>query len=227
MSFSVAATLLGGSQVPVEGPVARSPYLGLDWFLINVLLLAVIFVPMERLFPQWREQGIFRPGWQTDLAHFFASHLLVQLSVWLTLLPATVFFRWAAHPGLQQWVASQPAVLQFCEVLLVADLSEYLIHRLFHKAPWLWRFHAVHHSCRHMDWLAGSRLHIVDVAVTRGLTFVPLFVLGFAQGPVYFYLVFVSFHAIFIHANVRFDFGRLAWLIATPRFHHWHHSAEA
>jgi lathosterol oxidase len=32
--------------------------------------------------------------------------------------------------------------------------------------------------------------------------------------------------ATFIHANVRFEFGPLKWLVATPAFHHWHHSAE-
>jgi lathosterol oxidase len=77
-----------------------------------------------------------------------------------------------------------------------------------------------------MDWLAGSRLHLVDIVVTRGLSFVPLYVLGFAPTAVYAYLVFVSFVAVFIHANVRFDLGPLDWLVATPRFHHWHHAAH-
>jgi hypothetical protein len=92
--------------------------------------------------------------------------------------------------------------------------------------PWLWRFHAIHHSSTDIDWLAGSRLHLVDVVITRGFTFVPIALLGFASSPVYAYLVFVSFHAVFIHANVRFGFGRIEHLIVTPRFHHWHHSAE-
>lgn len=76
-------------------------------------------------------------------------------------------------------------------------------------------------------WLAGSRLHLVDVVITRGFTFVPIALLGFADGPVYAYLVFVSFHAVFIHANVRFRFGGIEDWIVTPRFHHWHHSAQA
>ena len=70
-SLAVIAVVLGGAQVPVDGPVRRSNFLGLDWFLLNLLLLAVIFVPLERLFAQWREQEIFRDGWPTDLAHFF------------------------------------------------------------------------------------------------------------------------------------------------------------
>ena len=77
-----------------------------------------------------------------------------------------------------------------------------------------------------MDWLAGSRLHLVDVAVTRGLTYVPIYVLGFAEAALVAYVVFVSVQATFIHANVRFEFGPLRWLVATPRFHHWHHGTE-
>jgi sterol desaturase/sphingolipid hydroxylase (fatty acid hydroxylase superfamily) len=90
----------------------------------------------------------------------------------------------------------------------------------------LWRFHAVHHSADQLDWLAGSRLHLVDIAITRGLTYVPIYVLGFDDGPLMAYLVLVSAQATFIHANVRFELGWLRWVLATPQFHHWHHAAE-
>jgi len=227
IGLTTLAVLLGGWEVPIDGPVRSAGYLGLDWFLLNLLVLSLLFVPIERIFARLKEQGIFRQGWRTDLAHFFSSHLLIQVSVFLTLLPAKTFFSWAVNPRFQAAVAAQPYWLQFIEILVVADLTEYWVHRLFHRVPWLWKFHAIHHSCERMDWLAGSRLHLVDIAVTRGLTFVPLFLLGFANGPVFAYLVFVSFHAIFIHANVGIDFGALERLIATPRFHHWHHGAEA
>jgi sterol desaturase/sphingolipid hydroxylase (fatty acid hydroxylase superfamily) len=224
LAVATGAVLLGGSGAAV-GEVEGSPgYLGLDWFLLNVLVLALLFVPLERVFARLPAQPIFRPGWRTDLAHFAASHLLVQVTVLLTLAPAALLFAWAVRPELQQAVQRQPLVVQFLEVLLVADLTQYAVHRAFHHVPWLWRFHEVHHSARAMDWLASSRLHLVDVVVTRGLSFVPLYVLGFSAPAVYAYLVFVSFHAVFIHANVRFRFRALEELLVTPRFHHWHHA---
>jgi len=226
IGLSTIAVLMGGSQVPVEGPVRSSTYAGLDWFLLDVLILALLFVPLERIFARLPAQGIFRRGWATDLAHFATSHLLVQLTVLLTMLPAAIFFRWALSPRLQSAIASQPLLVQFVEVVIVADLSEYVVHRLFHRVPLLWRFHAVHHSSQAMDWLAGSRLHLVDILITRGLSFVPLYVLGFSTPAVYAYLLFVSFHAVFIHANVRFRLGGLEWLLVTPRLHHWHHAAH-
>ena len=223
VALVVVAAVLGGSQAPI-GTLGGTRALGLDWFLLNVLVLAMLFVPLERVFARIPEQGIFRPGWLTDLAHFGVSHLLVQVTVLLTLVPAALFFRWAVHPGVQAAMASQPVLLQFLEIVIVADLSEYVVHRLFHAVPLLWRFHAVHHSSEAMDWLASSRIHLVDAVITRALAFVPLYVLGFSAGPVYAYLVFVSFHAIFVHANVRFRFGVLERLLGTPKFHHWHHA---
>ncbi len=226
IALALAGTLLGGAGVEIGAPVTGTRALGLDWFLLNLLLLATVFVPLERLFPRLPEQSVFRVGWETDLSHFAVSHLLVQITVLLTMAPATLFFAWAARPAFQAWITAQPIALQAVEALAVADLAQYGVHRAFHEIPFLWRFHQIHHSSVALDWLAGSRLHIVDIVATRGLTFVPLYVLGFAPAAVYAYLVFVSFHAVFNHANVRFRFRALDWILVTPRFHHWHHAAH-
>ena len=225
VGFSLLGAVLGGSEVAAEGSLARSNYLGLDWFLLDLFMLATLFVPMERLFAR-RPQQIFREGWKTDLAHFLVSHILVQVMMLFTVTPAAVLFKAVLDTPVQHAVAAQPGWLQFLEIVLVADLAGYGIHRMFHKVGFLWQFHAIHHSSQSMDWLASSRLHLVDIVVTRMLAFLPLYALGFSHSPVYAYLVFVSFHAVFIHANVRFDFGRLTSLIGTPRFHHWHHSTQ-
>jgi sterol desaturase/sphingolipid hydroxylase (fatty acid hydroxylase superfamily) len=224
--FTGAAVALGGAWVEAEGPVEQTRYLGLDWFVLDLLVLALVFVPLERLFALRREQRILRVGFRADLAHFFVSHLLVQVTVLLTMAPAALFFRWAVLPGFQASVAAQPLALQFIEAVFLADLFQYGIHRLFHAVPWMWRFHAVHHSSGEMDWLAGSRLHLVDVVITRAVSFVPLFVMGFAELAILAYVVFVSFQAVLIHANVRFRFGWLGHVFTTPEFHHWHHAAE-
>ncbi|MCI0341868.1 MAG: sterol desaturase family protein [Planctomycetales bacterium] len=227
MALSIAGTLLGGAGARPAAPSGEAPvYLGLDWFLLSLFLLALVFVPLERIFGRLRDQRIFREGWTTDLAHFAASHLLVQVSVLLTMLPAAVFFGWIVLPGVQAAVSSQPVALQFVEVVVLADLTGYLVHRLFHAVPFLWRIHQVHHSSRVLDRLAASRLHLFDILVMRAAVFVPLYVLGFSSGAIYGYLVLVSFHAILIHANLRFDSGWLSRLVATPRFHHWHHSSQ-
>jgi lathosterol oxidase len=210
--------------------VPRSNHLGLDWFVLDLFLLALVFVPLERLFARHREQPVLRVGWRTDLAHFFVSHVGVQLLTFLTMAPAVVLFgllRWPPLDALRATVAAQPFVLQLAGALLVADLGGYAAHRAFHAVPWLWRFHAIHHSSQAMDWLAGSRLHLVDVVATRAAAFAPLLLIGVAPAALSAYLLWVAVQATVIHANVGWRFGWLEHVLVSPRFHHWHHAAEA
>ena len=224
--LAALALALGGSGVEVAGQLHdEGIYLGLDWFLLSLFFLALVFVPLERFFYRVR-QRLFRRAWRTDLTHFGVSHLLVQVTVLLTMVPATIFFHWAVSDTLQAWVASQPVWLQFLEALFVADLFAYVAHRMFHEIPFLWRFHAVHHSSELMDWLASSRLHVLDIIVTRAFGFIPLYVLGFSNLAIGAYLTWASFQGILNHANLRFRFGPLRYLLVTPQFHHWHHDAK-
>lgn len=232
LGLTLAATLLGGSQVPIEGELRGEVFLGLDWFLLNLIGYSLVFIPLERMFARRPEQAILRRGWRTDLVYFFVSALLVQVTTFFTVKPAIVLFQWAGSASLQSLQSLQsgvgglPFLAQFVAIVLVADLAQYWVHRLFHQVGWLWRFHSIHHSAETMDWLAGSRLHLFDVAVTRGVAYIPVYLLGFAAAPVIAYVAFVSIQATFIHANIRFRFKALEWLLVTPRFHHWHHGAE-
>jgi lathosterol oxidase len=229
IGLALAGLALGGAGVEVQEPVPRANHLGLDWFVLDLFLLALVFVPLERAFARRREQPILRAGWSTDLAHFFVSHVGVQLLTFLTMAPAVVLFallRWPAFDALRAAVAAQPLALQLAGALLVADLGGYAAHRAFHAVPWLWRFHAIHHSSTAMDWLAGSRLHLVDVVATRAAAFVPLLLLGFSQAALSAYLLWVAIQATVIHANVGWRFGWLEQVLVAPRFHHWHHAAE-
>jgi lathosterol oxidase len=92
--------------------------------------------------------------------------------------------------------------------------------------PALWRFHAIHHSIREMDWLAGSRLHFVDVVVTRALVVLPAFLLGFAEPALYVWLVIIAMQSVMNHLNLRFRLRFLEHLVVTPRFHYWHHAVH-
>ena len=66
-------------------------------------------------------------------------------------------------------------------MLLAADLVQYWTHRAYHEIPFLWRFHAVHHSAEYMDWMAGSRLHMFELIFTRVSILGVLYVLGFSK----------------------------------------------
>jgi sterol desaturase/sphingolipid hydroxylase (fatty acid hydroxylase superfamily) len=226
IGFTLAAALLGGSGVAVEGEVTGGSWLGLDFFVLNLLLYSAVFIPLERLFALRAGQPVFRRQWVVDLTYFFINSLLIEILTIFTLRPALILFDWARVASVSTAVGSLPLLVQVPALLLVADFTQYWVHRTFHVVPFLWPFHAIHHSAEEMDWLAGSRLHLVDVILTRGLTYVPIFVLGFSERALMVYVVLVAAQATFIHANVRWTFRPLRGVVATPAFHHWHHSAE-
>jgi lathosterol oxidase len=225
-ALALVAVLFGGASAPLPDEVASKYGLGLDWFLLDLLVMSIVFVPVERIWALHPQQQTFRPEWSTDAFYFVATHLPAQLTTFLMLIPATAASKYVAIPWLAQTVGGLPFIAQLPLAILVADLAQYATHRAFHKIPVLWRFHSIHHSIKTMDWIAGSRSHFVDILITRGLILIPMTLIGFSPAAMAGYLVFVSFHATFSHT----DFGpRPVWLepwFVTVRYHHWHHAAH-
>ncbi|WP_137939636.1 sterol desaturase family protein [Chitinivorax sp. B] len=222
----VLAALLGGHKVPVNDFPDHTPYIGLDWFILDLLGSSLIFIFIEKLFPLRKGQPVFRPEWQTDFKHFLVNHIVVGFILLATNLIVHKGLGWAVKDGVQEWVKDLPFVVELFLIILVADLVQYWTHRAYHEVPVLWRLHAVHHSVKSMDWLAGSRQHILELLMTRTLVLAPIFVLGFSKEVIDAYIVIVGFQAVFNHANVSVRLGPLRYVIVTPNFHHWHHSQD-
>ena len=222
---ATVAVLLGGTNVQFD-PIGQTPYsLGLDWFVISLFFSALVFVPLEKSLGR-RDQATLRPEWRTDLAYFFMSHVLVQFILILVTAWTSQIAALAAFPTLKAAIQSLPVWAQFLLAVFCADQAQALLHRAYHNLPWLWRFHAVHHSSRHMDWLAGSRIHVVEIILTRSAVLLPLIVLGFAPAAINAYVILVGLQAVLAHANLGLHFGWLEYLLVLPRYHHWHHARE-
>jgi len=225
MLLAAAGAALGGSSVPINEPLTNGPAIGLDWFLLDLFLMTLIYVPIERLWPQYPAQGTFRKQWTLDVVYFMSTHLPIQILSFLVLLPATQATHYLALPVVAQSIAALPLIIQFLLAVLVADLSEWAIHFALHKVPFLWRFHSIHHSSKELDWLAGSRSHFVDDTMVRGLILLPM-MLFFSQTVILIYLVFVTLHATWAHCNFRPSIKWLEPYLVVPRYHHWHHSSQ-
>jgi sterol desaturase/sphingolipid hydroxylase (fatty acid hydroxylase superfamily) len=225
MLSALAATLLGGASVEINEPLHDGMAIGLDWFLLDLLLMTLIFSPIEVLWPAYPKQSVFRNEWLLDVGYFLSTHLPIRITTFLILLPATQVIHMLGNEGLQQAVSSLPWLVQFFLAVLMADLVEYGVHRALHEVPWLWRFHAIHHSSKALDWIAGSRAHLVDDLIIRGVMLIPM-MFTFSQDIITAYLLFVTIHATWAHTN----FGpNIKWLepyLVLPRFHHWHHTSQ-
>src|SRR2546425_13005424 len=93
MVFALGATLLGGASVPVNETLRDGPAIGLDWFLLDLLLMTLIFSPIEVLWPAYPKQSVFRPEWLLDVGYFLSTHLPLRITSFLILLPATQLTR--------------------------------------------------------------------------------------------------------------------------------------
>jgi sterol desaturase/sphingolipid hydroxylase (fatty acid hydroxylase superfamily) len=84
----------------------------------------------------------------------------------------------------------------------------------------------IHHSSRELDWLSSVRVHPLNDAAARVVQVVPLYFLGFGGTVLAAFVPFLTLYAILLHANVRWTFGPLRYVIASPVFHRWHHTSE-
>ena len=179
-------------------------------------------MPIEKLFAL-RKQKTFRHGWLTDVTHLLVNNTVSTILAVVIAIVVSIPLLWLRPLDLQ---GQLPGYVSLALAIVIVVLGSYWGHRLHHTIPFLWRFHAVHHSIEEMDWLAAGRLHPLDSALTQAFFLVPLIVLGYGAGVFAGAAVFITALAIFQHANVRLRFPGIRWVINTPQWHHWHHSAH-
>jgi sterol desaturase/sphingolipid hydroxylase (fatty acid hydroxylase superfamily) len=186
----------------------------------GIIILLFVFIPIEKALAI-HHQKLFREGWFTDLCYYFSGYFIGNGTT--KLLIVFVFLSKGSVPIVSKFVGQQSLLLQVTVAIFIGDLCFYFAHRLLHTIPWLWQFHAIHHSSTNIDWLATVRVHPFEQVLTKACQMIPLYWLGFSTEALAIYAVFSSAIAFFIHANIRVGFPVLKWIIATPEFHHWHH----
>jgi sterol desaturase/sphingolipid hydroxylase (fatty acid hydroxylase superfamily) len=202
---------------------------------ISLAVLAAAFFVIERLPGRARPQAVVRRGFLTDVIYWFVTVLLTKpLARLLVILPASVLILTQVTTAdllrLQEYrgygpLSRQPLWLQAVQIYVLVDLCSYWTHRLFHSGRW-WPFHAVHHSSEDLDWLGSLRVHPVNDFVNKLCQVSPVLLLGYNPAVTLSTAPVLTFYAIFLHANLNWDFGPLRSVIATPVFHRWHHSRE-
>ena len=188
--------------------------------LLTIGVIGLVFIGLERLRPARRPPV---PRWRryaTDFLHLTLGGLLIRggtvaVLAWLL-----------AGVHVTKWGATLPVAIQFLAVLALSDLMIWLVHRTFHAVPFLWEFHKIHHSSRHLDWLAAYRVHPVDQIADTVLAALPVLLLGFSPAVVIAYAVVYQWHSVLLHSNVAVSLGPLERVISTNRFHHWHHAGH-
>jgi sterol desaturase/sphingolipid hydroxylase (fatty acid hydroxylase superfamily) len=213
-----------------------NPPFGLQHFLVDSLrlglwlaILSVIFIPLEYFFSV-NKKKISLQAHLINIGFYFFNSLVPAMLIAGPLSLISLSAQQFMPTLVLAHLAQLPLLVKMLLALVISEIGFYWGHRLSHRLPLLWKFHSVHHGAEHLYFLVNSRAHPVDMIVTRLCGLIPLYVLGLA-GPnaggstlPLFVIFFGTGWGFFIHANLRWRLGPLEWLIATPAFHHWHHT---
>jgi sterol desaturase/sphingolipid hydroxylase (fatty acid hydroxylase superfamily) len=195
---------------------------------------ALLLTPAEYLAPAATQPLILRKGLLLDAAYWFATPILTRCVTGAIL--AVVLFAAAYFIGFNNIpkdflvkgfgpVSHQPLWLQCFEILLVSDFVDYWTHRTLHTSS-LWRIHAIHHSPEEMNWISSSRVHPLNDLITRTCQLLPILALGFSAAAIISVVPLVAFYVMFLHANLKWDFGPFRWILVSPAYHRWHHASD-
>lgn len=167
----------------------------------------------------------------------------VDACYWLLLAPPLAFLRQAfiivmalllfGHHG-QAWmndffaqgygvVGASPLWAQMALVLLVQDVYLYWMHRLLHGNR-LWRFHAIHHAPKQLDWTATRRFHPVNSVLSFVMADALVLLMGASPEAILWLVPFNAIYSAMVHANLNWTFGPFRYVLASPVFHRWHHT---
>jgi sterol desaturase/sphingolipid hydroxylase (fatty acid hydroxylase superfamily) len=190
----------------------------------TILICWVIFIiAWERISPYRKGLPFFREGFWVDLVWYtiIQSYFLKILIFNYIIAPVQRHYDWTGIKFFQNLSLAEQ-VLFF---LITHDLYIYLFHRLQHSSKLLWRTHEAHHSGKEVDFLAGSRSHIVEIIINQTIEFAPIIILLGPTSPVVpIKALLDAMFGMFIHANVNVKFGKLKYFLNSPELHLWHHA---
>ncbi len=178
--------------------------------------------------PWWR-----KPDLATDLCYALVLPSVAHYGRIVCLTTGLVLFHHATGPSAAALLdrgdgplSVLPFAAQVPAYLLLADLGLYATHRAFHGAA-LWRYHAVHHSSEHLEWISAQRFHPFDLFWHAVFGDCVLLLLGISPRVLVWLAPFTVGMSALTHANLDWDFGPLRAVLASPAYHRWHHTGAA
>jgi sterol desaturase/sphingolipid hydroxylase (fatty acid hydroxylase superfamily) len=199
---------------------------GLESNLVTSLVavpLAVAALALERLRPERRDFVALDQPLRTDVAHFFLDYELGYVLAAGACMALGAALRASGWPSL--WPGHAPWLAQLLLAMLLGECVAYWQHRLAHRWPRYWRFHALHHSGKHLNLVRVIRFHFLDVGPAAFASIAPLVVLGAPDAMVASYLSLTAAFGVLGHANIQMRTpAALAWLLCTPAVHRHHHA---
>ncbi len=186
---------------------------------------ATLMICMEHIYPYTKGMRFFRDGWWLDFTWYtlIQSYFLKILIFDYIIAPVKVHYGFDKMGLLSHWPIWSLVLL----FLVTHDFYIYWFHRLQHENKLFWRLHEAHHSVKEVDWLAGSRSHILEIVINQTIEFAPIILLldnETAAIVVPIKALIDAMWGMWIHSNIDARTGKLQYIINGPEMHQWHHS---
>ena len=120
-----------------------------------------------------------------------------------------------------------PRWLETALAVVLLDYTLYLWHVLTHRAPFLWRFHRVHHADLDLSASTALRFHFGELALAVPWRAAQILLIGVSPAAFSVWQTALLVSVVFHHSNARLpaEFERrLNYFVVTPRMHGIHHS---
>lgn len=120
-----------------------------------------------------------------------------------------------------------PLWLEVTIALVLFDLVIYWQHRLFHRVPFLWRLHRMHHTDVGVDVTTALRFHPLEILLSLVIKSSVVLLLGAPVIAVLLFEVLLNGLAMFNHSNFHLPGPvdvKLRKALVTPDMHRVHHS---
>lgn len=174
-----------------------------------------------------------KPDLVTDLCYWFFIPVITRfLRIGLLIIAAAAVFQITTADGLIAFyenghgpLATLPLFAQGVIFLIGEDIILYWTHRWFHGEKMLWKYHAVHHSSEELEWISAARFHPINLFLGSVAADVIMLFAGISPNIFLVLGPLTVAHSAFVHANLEWTLGPFKYVIASPVFHRWHHTA--
>ena len=219
-----AAKILRASQLIVVQPVFE---LWQKTILTPAFFIVLGFtLLMEQLLPVQKKARFWTVSFAQDLVWFFYEAIL-HAAVIVTFIAWLMQFYYAHCNFLTIYAANRlPGWARFVFGVLALDFLYWLQHWINHKVPWLWQFHAVHHSQKELSFFSDFRYHVFEYVIRETIMVVPFLILQVDIPTIVYFSVFRNWYTRFYHGNIKINMGPLRYILVTPQSHRVHHSIE-
>lgn len=222
-AFPTAHSLATGPKLFGLVPLSKAQLFDVFFYV------CVTFIILETVSPHMFSR---KPRWSRARFQAWVRGVVLAVISYLTVfLVSGTLYNLAARFGIEPlnlFEGIHP-VVRLIVLLLAIDGTASFLHFLFHKVPWMWTIHKVHHIETYVDSFVTNKLHPIESLFFGVLLFLCVYISGCSLLELVIALNLLKAFTIFLHSDWRLPFWfekRFGVIFMTSGHHHIHHDRD-